>query len=534
MHSLRHRERGAVFIVVILVLLMTLALSGAMMSLMQTKARAEAEFRQRVHVDNVAFAATQLAYLEIAQQVDSTGDGLGAMGLTTPEPYVDSRGVVLGELKTAVRQENGENIVVAVAAVPTFANPSVMSAVEREVSSEVQFLLTPKPAALSISGPVFSPTLPDASSATMQLSGGDFPAMTLTSTTAYDSFMNTLGDLVNSSAIDATDLTGSQTSTYEHSKVGEIVLPVLQQEDSFLTSTALDKYRTEMRAAVETMALTPDYSVTSPVSGDQTWGTSAAPQVTVLDTSVIGTMDGVFTTPGQTITGHGTLIVQHTLRPHNDTNINWTGDVFVLGYDGDPDDLLYLFGTNLNVDGNLILLASDATEASLEIADSGSRPSDVTVNGSILVLAEAASHEAEIEVENSSSLTVNGMVGAFGSRIELEVSSSTASMTVNGTLSAGMAQDLDAELFRSDDFELQMTGPVNVTYDRANVETSLDGLQTMEGNIGLDGADLPESVALRLGGSSGSLSPAAALALIETLVSQSSTSYVSPLETTTP
>ena len=113
--------------------------------------------------------------------------------------------------------------------------------------------------------------------------------------------------------------------------------------------------------------------------------------------------------------------------------------------------------------------------------DSPTRKSNLTINGSLLALAEATSHESEIEVEENSSLTVNGLTGMFGSRIEIEASGAGSSLSFDGTLAIGMAQDLDTGITRPDHFEFEMRGSVKLVYDKTKVDnavSNLTGLQT--------------------------------------------------------
>ena len=139
------------------------------------------------------------------------------------------------------------------------------------------------------------------------------------------------------------------------------------------------------------------------------------------------------------------------------------------------------------------------------------------MNGSVLCLSEATGAEAEVEVEDNSRLTVNGMLGIYGSRIELEVSSSGGRLEVNGTLALGLAQDLEDDLFRSDDFEFEMDGTVLIHYDLDLVQTAIDGLTGLEVELGV-GSTGSSSYSFSVSGSaSGNLSGYEALAEVQQL-----------------
>jgi len=502
----KNGHEGVILIVATMVFVaaVLLALPMAMVSVAGSTAIRETE--QTVNCDYVTQAAVNSAFAEIVSQLDPTGYGTGAMGLTTPMVYTDSAGNPIAEFKTIVKQQGDDNIILAVAGVPSLSNPDSLRAVERVVKIEPNFLLKPKPAAISIAGPLVSGPFAEDKfpgfGTDDLIDGGQYPAIALSNEDAYEAVMSHLGDRMYDNNITGDELQGGVTSTYEHSQAGEITLPVLEQEYTAFSAETLNEYRNSLRSAVLGLASSADRVVTDTVLGDQIWGTSVNPEVTVIEAEQIG-KDDVFGTDGQTVTGHGTLVIKHTLRPGrdgNNLNLNWDGDVYVLGFDGDGSDLLYLHGTVGTINGNLILLSSDNTEASLELADSSGRASDLTVNGALLALAEATSHEAEVEVEDNSSISVNGLMGLYGSRIEIEASDSGTSMTINGTLGIGMAQDLEDEIGRNDDFEIEMDGTVTIRYDEDMVDDAVQNLAELQVDLGLLGDDSVISYDVKLTG----------------------------------
>ncbi len=497
------RAKGTVLLTVISVIVITVVFSGALMSIVVSSTRASTEGGQVARCDYIANAALQDAFWEVLSQTDPTGNGIGAMGIVVPVAFRNSAGDFVGEYRTIIKDVGGTHVILAEAAVPTFASPEATRTLETVIAATPTFLLAPRPGAISMAGPLH----PDNTSATLfphaagnasiVIDGGAYPAINLSNRGAYETMMDAFGELITGeNEFDGTELTGTAGTPYDYVDpfgiVTELELAVGYQEDDFLTSTVLNDYRNALRASVLGLAdnavvngeVQAGFNVidSSVTASSAQWGTEESPQVTVIEAGQVGA-DSVFTTSGQTITGHGTLIIKDTLRPRHNLNLNWTGDVFVVGMDGTGDDLLYLFGSNVQIDGNMILLSDDNTEASLELANSsgtGSRPSSMTVNGAVLALAEAQSHEAEFEVEGDSSLTVNGLMGLFGSRIEIEASGSGSSFDVNGTLSVGMAQDVDNSVVRRDDFELEMRGSVDFTYDEALVAAAVEGLSDLE------------------------------------------------------
>jgi hypothetical protein len=466
-----------------------LVLAGSIVALVSGNSRAQGDDERQTRTNYIAGAAVHHAFSEIIAQADETGNGLGAMGIADPMVLLDSQGNAVGEYRTVVQVDGTNNVVVSVAASPSFDDPLAVSSARAIISAVRVPLLNPGPAAVAIAGPVTDPAFPNMGDNEVVIDGGDQAAFSLTSSTAYDAFMDAMGDLIDQGDIDGTELTGAVTSTYEHDTAGSITLPVVLNSKAYLSSEDLNNYRLALRQAVLDLAAQADRTITSKINSNQTWGTAADPQISVIQANQAGSNNDFSPAKdGVTITGNGTLIINHTCKPKKLT-LNWTGDVFVLGYDGDGSDLFYLRGTTATINGNLILLSSNNTEASLELKDMASKISNLTVNGNLLCLAEAQSHEAEVETEMKSKLTVNGMMGLYGSRIEIEASGGSSSIDVNGTLAVGMAQDLDEGITRPDDFEFEMTGKVHVTYDQPLATQALEGLSGLESDLNLDEDD---------------------------------------------
>lgn len=485
----RTAEAGIALVSVVVVLIVVLAFSFSLLSYVRTNTTHALESEMHIEADYLAYAALNTAFAEVMTLEDPDDDGLGAMGVATPIPLTDSVGAVIGEFRTYVRKDGTNNILVGLAAIPSFADPRMLRSTEGLIVAESTFALAPRPGAISISGPISNPTFPNMGDNTLLIDGGDHPAIALPSAVAYEAVMAELCDQMQAGHIDGSEFVGGETSTYYSPWLGNVTLPVITEESGFMEAAELNTYRNELRTAVLDLASNADRTITTRVTGNHTWGTESAPEVTVIEATTIG-KDRVFDTKGQTITGHGTLIIKHTVRPQKNLNLNWTGNVYVLGFEEDAassDDLLYMKGTQGTINGNLILLASDHTEASFEMAESSSsyvgsadkRQTMLTINGSLLTLAEASSHEAEVELENSTVLTVNGLLGMFGSRIELEASGSRSRLTVNGTIAIGMAQDLE-DIARTDDFEFEMDGAVTITYDEELVNAALANLGELE------------------------------------------------------
>ncbi|MEE8142064.1 MAG: hypothetical protein V3T77_03110, partial [Planctomycetota bacterium] len=379
MHCIRgshYSSHGMALISVSATTVVAFVLTGALLSVTKSNSKYEASTTLEFQTSYLAQGALSAAFAEVASQVDNTGNGLGAIGVNTPVAVTDGSGNVLGEYRSFVRTADGLNIIVAIAAAPSFADPESISVSEAFIGGEITFPYIVQPGAISIAGPIQNPQFTSMGSDDL-IDGGANAAIALTSDATYATMMDQLGDQIWNGEITGNELQGGETTTYEHTLLGDLTLPVTIEEQASVGAAELDAFRNHLRSSVLSLEATADQVITTPITGDQVWGDSSNPKVVVIDAGMIGAQN-VFDTWGQTIRGHGTLIIKHTCKPKKDLNLDWTGDIYVLGFDGDGADLLYGFGTQGTIDGNLILLSSDHTEASLELADT-SRPSNLVI-----------------------------------------------------------------------------------------------------------------------------------------------------------
>lgn len=207
---------------------------------------------------------------------------------------------------------------------------------------------------------------------------------------------------------------------------------------------------------------------------------------------------------GRTISGNGTLIIFHPIGSAGDNNntskipnLNWTGNVFIIGYPKDTnstngpnpstDNLLYIDKADWTVNGNLMLLTNGSMEPSIEASSNNSaNKATLTVNGAMLVFGEITTAEVDIEMESNATLTVNGMLGAYGSRLEIEAQSSSTQIQVEGTFAMG----LPAGNTRNDDLSLRLNSNSDIKYSNAMVQGAVDGLTALQGNLQLSSSNL--------------------------------------------
>lgn len=222
----------------------------------------------------------------------------------------------------------------------------------------------------------------------------------------------------------------------------------------------------------------------------------ATTNVVVIDSSQFeGGSDQVTDNHGRTITGAGTIVILHPIGSKTDNangkqfNLDWDGDVIVVGYPDDTtsgvgnnsrtDNLLYLSRADWDVDGNVILLSSGSTEASLEMRGTGSDTANLTINGSLLMFAEATGREAEIDIEANANMTVNGIVGVYGKRAELENQDggTGTNWTINGTLAVGLPDNTSTSA------ELQVEGSANFNFSLDDVNAATENLANLQQNL---------------------------------------------------
>ena len=515
----RHRdspESGSVLIAVITVSVAAIALTAAMFTVVTKTTQAESDSELNDQCEAITLAALNHSFSEIISEVDSTGGGLGAIGIDQPEIYYDSQGNAVGEYRAVVENVGDNWIIVAVGGTPDLTNPRYTSTTRGVLGAVPEVTLKPLPAAFGLSGPVPTPDWKNTDGTNISISGGpDNPAFAASSAETLTALVETLGDRIHSGDMESDALSGGKTTTYTADDGTEIEVPVVRDTDDFVSAALLNDYRNTLRTGAEGLSAFAARTIEASVGSDAvTWGTAGAPEITFINVDEAGS--GVLN--GATITGTGILVIQHTVKP-DDLNLNWDGDVYIIGYSGDDDDLFYPRGdSDITVNGNFVLLADSDTEASFESKDDAV----VTVNGAMMVLAEAASHEAEIETEENSVLNVNGIVSLYGSRIELEARDSSAGYNIQGNLTAGVALDTT----RGDEFTFDMNGNVDIAYDEDYVRNGIDALKRMEMNLGLRQNQNLASYAYDLvGGGSGGQTGHGALTGIESSIALNGPSW---------
>lgn len=415
-------------------------------------------------------------------QVSSGSSGFeGGVG-TGPSEFKDGSGEIIGEYTSWRARAGRDDLVMAASAVPSFEDPRVMYSVKIRLEPRPGFTMATKPGAISIAGALVAPSFPLMGSNSLLIDGGERPPLLLSSKASHSRVLAALEEMVLSQG----GFTG-----LELRGPGDSGSPVVCEEDPFITAEKMNEYRDILRNRVKILCEKAGATkVSRAVRGDRKWGDAAGEKLVVIDAAGIGA-DAVFPDEGQNITGYGTLVIRGALRPRANLNLRWTGNVFVLGEQRLDSDLLYLHGSDIRIDGNLVLLSEKGGAVSLELKGSSAstvsaqRPTRLDVKGSLVCLADAFGQEAELELDAGSMLKVDGILGLFGSRIEIEAGGEDSVFEVRGSLAAGIPRPLEEAQSTTSNFEFEMRGKVNISFVEAAYGRAITGLALLESSLGI-------------------------------------------------
>jgi hypothetical protein len=182
----------------------------------------------------------------------------------------------------------------------------------------------------------------------------------------------------------------------------------------------------------------------------------------------------------------------------------------------------------LTVAGNFAVLADSDSDAQLDLGFSSDddvatpRGSSLEIDGSLLFFAEATTHEAEIQIYGDSSIAVDGMLGLFGSEIDIETKISSSSLTVDGALALGIGAPDDGSAPPGDGIEIELRGSVDFLRNESKLEAAISGLVGLEStfSVGSGGSVKRTYRVSRSGAASGSAGAVDVQDSIETLISE--------------
>lgn len=547
-------ERGAVALLALVVLLgLAAVLALTTLNMNAANLRHGSQAREDLELQFLVHTALHQAFNEVENQSDLDGDGgIGSLAVTS---WRDGSGRIVGEYAAYVWNEadpghtdptiSPRYVIRGLAAAPGFGDPRRTRGAEAALVAEASFALHPRAGAISIAGPLTSnPGLDSWDSAGFSIDGNGAPAIVFTHPSARKSFVE--DDSIDAQWFSnklASKISGIPLVTFDRPGTPkEFDAPFVVEEQAAFTSQMLNGYRDALRNYAHGLVharddgsggAQVDYAAAAnagvvvlhqhPSIGDGNNGKKGVqPRISsdftfknktvlidtsqfyqggasITDTHADGTGGGA----GRTIKGSGTLVILHPLGSFSDNNngkqfnLDWTGDVFVIGYpkdrssgvgeNGKTDNLLYISRASWQVTGNLVLLTAGQTEASLEMQGANTKRASLSVTGAVLLFGEAGTREAEIDIENFADFQVDGMVGLFGSRVELENQSSTSTrIRVDGTVAMGFPTDSK----RDDDLTWEVEGDADFRFDKLKLERAIEGLCSLQGKIDLHGTEL--------------------------------------------
>jgi hypothetical protein len=183
-------------------------------------------------------------------------------------------------------------------------------------------------------------------------------------------------------------------------------------------------------------------------------------------------------------------------------DLDWEGDVFVLGYPDDrssgvgensaTDNLIFLSRAQWDIKGNVVVVTRGQTEASVEMEGaSSSDASKLKVEGSLLIFGDANTEESELDIEKWAHVEVKGILGMYGASVEIEVqNSSNTSLKVDGTFATGLSGTRT-----NDDFDFEATGDTTLKFDQGKVDDAVESLTELQSNL-VFSVPIPDSVGL--------------------------------------
>lgn len=417
------------------------------------------------------------------EQFSSGSPGFRGGAGTGPSEFKDDSGEIIGEYTSWRARAGRDDLVMAASAVPSFEAPRVMYSIKIRLEQRPDFTMATKPGAISIAGTLVAPSFPLMGSNSLLIDGGERPALLLSSKASHSRVLAALEERVL--------LQGGFTGL-ELRGPGDSGSPVACEEAPFITALKMNEYRDILRSRIKILCEKAEATkVSKAVRGDRKWGDAAGEKLVVIDAAGIGA-DAVFPDEGQNITGYGTLVILGALWPRANLNLRWTGDVFVLGEGRLDSDLLYLHGSDIRIVGNLVLLSEKGGAVSLELKGSSAstvsaqRPTRLEVTGGLVCLADAVGQEAELELDAGSMLKVDGILGLFGSRIEIEAGGEDSVFEVRGSLAAGIPRPLEEAESGSSNFEFEMRGKVNISFVEAAYDRAITGLALLESGFGIE------------------------------------------------
>ena len=450
-HDKLQRDRGVVLVIslVMALVLSSMIAASVMYSLSETKSLHDRTDRSLAFY--LAETGVESAKWEIGEDEDPDGDGSGN---TTANISSGSYAVTATDLGNSTFQ-----------LVSTGSNGGTSVTLEVNVKRTVNTRFPQ--GAISVVGNINDLDFEIEKDANLIIDGGNTPAISFSDLNVYNRIAQEFVTAINNGTFPASNITGSPLNTFTFAPYAPIDLPIEHQASYSSNLTDLTALYQQLLTAVNNL------KPTATLAGNplnSTYGDPSNP-VTIFINSEHDML-------AHTVTGYGTLIVSDRLRLLNGSTLNWTGDVFIVGENGEDTDIVIESNSNLTINGNLVSLAEAGIEAEFMIKDGG----QATINGSAFFGADWTvdeGGETEIEIDNNGSLTINGVLTIVGPEAELEFDESdtqTRSLLINGMLQIAVPNTSETAI------EFELEGNIEIYKDDQMIRDALDSFLSLDLN----------------------------------------------------
>ena len=433
------REHAMVF--ALFVVLLVLALVGAASTFLVSSSHAMADDIRTKQAFYLAEAALEAAKWEIGEGADPGGDGVGNTSWTDGSSAY-----------SANAEPRGDSWELSATGVKGGVNVTLVRVLEGRSSSStpVGALSILGRADLRIAG---GKNYGRSGERSLILSGGDSPGITVADSTYHSELGNDFVAKVRADDIDPNNFNGMPMTDW-----GGVFLPIHHASGASDYLAGLDAVYTGVAAQVQ--------DVLVPSATPFTFG-SVGGSYGDLDAPVRLYASGFEAiASGQSVYGHGTLIVDCGLEVKSDATLHWVGDIVIVG---DKAARVKVRG-NLIVDGNLLILGG--RKASLLHFTDGAQ---VDVRGALTALSSSSSGGTVIRSDGE--VRVLGMVSVFGRKTAI-VFQKDSSTTIVGIMQIGFPSLTAESYVRFDgDFESQKSDEW--------IEEGLKSLRAFQVELGL-------------------------------------------------
>lgn len=439
-------QTGVALLMAVIVVMITLGLSGSMIVVSISNAKAVVESERRSRAFSCAESGLGSAKWELGEDQDRLKDGLG-----------NHQGSLAGGTYAVSAVDLGDDF---------FRLTSTGSSLGMDVTIEevVQKRNTTRfpGSAVSMVGGMATSQMEFSQTSDVTIIGDDTPGILLSDPDLYSSVTGQFAEAVQKGYLDEEDVSGSVTNTFQPGNA-ELSMAQAPQDEASLTIYA--SMYDEFTGHLNTNYLPGAAPQSLPGSGSVTYGSSASP--------------ANFKFPanqklksGQTLSGNGTLVFSRNLVVENGATLNWNGNLVIYADPG-QDANLEVDG-KLNVTGNILLVGSDGKNVKMLVKHQG----EVTVNGALTALTEYSDTATKIEFYVENKLTVNGLITTVASKFQSEFKAGSE-VDITGSFQIGRPHEAEKDT----ELKLKFEDTIRVRKDEQAIMTGADALVALGGDL---------------------------------------------------